>query len=75
MRKILALWLCVALAGGLAAQDTTKTYWKNGHLMSIGVQKKGVPSMGGVVIVAAIVIPSMKPSVPNHNAVIISRIT
>ena len=42
MRKILALWLCVVLAGGLAAQDTTKTYWKNGHLMSIGVQKKGV---------------------------------
>ena len=42
MRKILALCLCVALAVGLSAQDTTKTYWKNGRLMSIGVQKKGV---------------------------------
>ena len=27
--------------GGLYAQDTTKTYWKNGKLMSIGVKKKG----------------------------------
>ena len=42
MKKILLLWLCAMLAVSLSAQDTAKVYWKNGKLMSIGVQKKGV---------------------------------
>ena len=42
MRKIVLLWFCIALTTSLIAQDTTKTYWKNGKLMSIGVQKKGI---------------------------------